>query len=85
MEIKGTTMNILVTGGAGFIGSHITDALLAAGHDVTIIDNLSTGSILNVPREAEFIEIDICDPDLYKIFKTQISLYTEKIKEISRT
>ncbi len=54
----------LVTGGAGFIGSHITDALLKAGHEVTILDNLSTGSLDNMAHmgdNATFIEGDICD------------------------
>jgi UDP-glucose 4-epimerase len=54
-------MNILVTGGAGFIGSHVADALLAAGHRVVVVDNLHTGSRANVPAEAKFIEADITD------------------------
>lgn len=54
-------MNIIVTGGAGFIGSWITEAYIGEGHKVLIIDNLSTGNIDNVPNEAEFIEADICD------------------------
>jgi UDP-glucose 4-epimerase len=41
-------MRVLITGGAGFIGSHLSDALLAQGHEVTILDNLSTGSIENI-------------------------------------
>ena len=41
-------MNILITGGAGFVGSHLSDSLLEQGHRVTIIDDLSTGSIRNV-------------------------------------
>src|SRR5690606_26811629 len=41
-------MRILITGGAGFIGSHLTDLLLEKGHSVCIIDDLSTGSILNI-------------------------------------
>ena len=45
-------MNILITGGAGFIGSHIGDALIMAGHQITVVDNLSTGSLQNVPKEA---------------------------------
>lgn len=56
-------MNILLTGGAGFIGSHIADAYLASGHSVTIIDNLSTGRRKNIPAGAMFFEADIRDPD----------------------
>ena len=41
-------MRVLITGGAGFVGSHLSDALLAAGHHVHIVDDLSTGSIDNV-------------------------------------
>lgn len=52
-------MNILVTGGAGFIGSHLVDALIAAGHAVTVVDNLSTGSKKNVHPQAIFIQEDI--------------------------
>lgn len=50
---------MLVTGGAGFIGSHVADAFLAAGWDVTIIDNLSRGRPENLPRAAEFRCLDI--------------------------
>jgi len=57
-------MRILVTGGAGFIGSHIADALLADGHTVDIIDNLSTGDIKNVPVEAGFHEMSIDDAEV---------------------
>ncbi len=52
-------MKILVTGGAGFIGSHIAETYLAAGHDVTIVDDLSMGSRENVPDGAQFVELDI--------------------------
>jgi nucleoside-diphosphate-sugar epimerase len=52
----------LVTGGAGFIGSHLSAALLARGHAVRIVDNLSTGSIENVPPGAEFVRGDLTDP-----------------------
>jgi len=54
-------MKTLVTGGAGFIGSHLAPGLLAAGHDVTVLDNLSTGRRENVPDAARFHEVDIRD------------------------
>lgn len=52
---------ILITGGAGFVGSHLCDALLAKGHTVYCLDNLYTGSKINVPDGAEFISHDICE------------------------
>ena len=52
-------MNILVTGGAGFIGSHIADKLIEKSEDVTIIDNLSNGNLKNVNKKARFIKKDI--------------------------
>ncbi len=55
-------MNILVTGGAGFIGSHIVDALVEAGHKVVIVDNFSTGSLKNVNPKAKLVERDIVEP-----------------------
>ena len=60
-------MNILVTGGAGFIGSHLVRHLLAKGEKVTALDNLSTGLAENLPPEAEFIEMDILDERLKKV------------------
>lgn len=54
--------NFLVTGGAGFIGSHLASALVAGGHTVRVVDSLITGLIENVPPEAEFIEGDLTDP-----------------------
>ena len=51
----------LMTGGAGFIGSHLVDALLATGHGVRIVDDLSTGSRNNVPDGAELIVGDVAD------------------------
>jgi UDP-glucose 4-epimerase len=51
----------LVTGGAGFIGSHVADALLAAGHEVCIVDDLSSGNVRNVPAAARFERCDIVD------------------------
>src|SRR6267378_3418047 len=52
-------MKILVTGGAGFIGSHVADAYIAAGHEVAILDDFSTGSEANVNREAKVLRLDV--------------------------
>jgi UDP-glucose 4-epimerase len=54
-----TPSRALVTGGAGFIGSHVSDALLAAGYEVVIVDDLSTGKRENVPAAAQFEHLDI--------------------------
>ena len=60
---------VLVTGGAGFIGSHVADAYLEAGYDVWVLDNLSSGGRANIPEGAEFIELDIRDDDVLKLFR----------------
>jgi UDP-glucose 4-epimerase len=57
-------MRAIVTGGAGFIGSHLVDALIARGSDVDVVDNLATGSRENVPPDAELHELDIRDEAL---------------------
>ena len=56
-------MKILVTGGAGFIGSHVADGYLAAGHEVVIADNLLSGSIDNVPAGVKLHLVDIAAPE----------------------
>lgn len=56
-------MKILVTGGAGFIASHVADAYIEAGHDVVIVDNLSTGKTEFVNPNARFIQTDITDTE----------------------
>ncbi|MEA3255706.1 MAG: GDP-mannose 4,6-dehydratase [Candidatus Altiarchaeota archaeon] len=61
----------LVTGGVGFIGSHITDLLVEKDYEVIVVDNLSTGSIKNLNAEAVFYEADICEPGLRDIFKKE--------------
>ena len=61
-------MRILITGGAGFIGSNITDAYLAAGHDVAVVDDLSSGSADNVDPRARWYRVDIRDAALDAIF-----------------
>jgi len=54
----------LVTGGAGFIGSHLVEALLDEGHAVRVIDDLSSGQRKNLPWQAEMIEADVTDPEV---------------------
>ena len=56
-------MRVLVSGGAGFIGSHIVDRMLREGHEVAIIDDLSTGRRENVAKGARFYELDLRDRD----------------------
>ena len=58
---------ILVTGGAGFIGSHLADAFLAAGHEVAVLDNLSTGRREQVPAGAEFFHYDIKSQEAFDL------------------
>ncbi len=64
-------MKILVTGGAGFIASHISDAFIAEGNEVFILDNLSTGFEKNINRNATFINSNICDKNLIKLFEKE--------------
>ncbi|MCB2228758.1 MAG: NAD-dependent epimerase/dehydratase family protein [Desulfarculaceae bacterium] len=56
-------MKILVTGGAGFIGSQVAAAFIAQGHQVTVLDDLSSGKEANLPPEAEFVKADIASPE----------------------
>jgi UDP-glucose 4-epimerase len=60
---------VLITGGAGFIGSHIADAHLAAGDRVWIVDDLSSGKRSNVPDGAHFVHVDIRSPQLEHVFR----------------
>jgi UDP-glucose 4-epimerase len=52
-------LRVLVTGGAGFIGSHVADLLLARGHEVAVVDDLSSGKRQNIPETARYYQIDI--------------------------
>ena len=64
-------MNILVTGGAGFIGSHIVNTYIKAGHRVTVIDNLSSGKLRFLNPEVNFYEMDILDSEVSEILKSE--------------
>ncbi len=69
-------MKVLLTGGAGFIGSWVAEALIAAGNKVFIVDDLSTGNIENIPKYADFLKVDIKDRDrlegIFKDFKPDL-------------
>lgn len=69
MTPRSQSLRVLVTGGAGFIGSHVIDAYLRAGHSVTVVDNLTTGRRDNVNGRAEFVLADIRDPNLDRLFE----------------
>ncbi len=64
-------MKILLTGGAGFIGSHVADLYIENGHEVVIVDDLSTGHASNINPAATFYQLDIREPDLQEIFKKE--------------
>jgi UDP-glucose 4-epimerase len=61
-------MRVLVTGGAGFIGSHVVELLAAHGHDVAVLDDLSTGHQRNVPPGVTLYQVDIRDEQLREVF-----------------
>lgn len=64
-------MKILVTGGAGFIGSNVADAYIKEGHEVVIVDNLSTGRKANINSKTRFYEMDIGSSDIASLIKTE--------------
>ena len=64
-------MKVLVTGGAGFIGSHIADRLLADGHEVVVLDDLSTGHVEQVPKKARFYQMELGSPWLDELFRIE--------------
>jgi UDP-glucose 4-epimerase len=69
MKLKGK--RVLVTGGAGFIGSHTVDALISLGAQVTVIDNLSTGSRSNLNPKAKFYETNVADSGIEEILERE--------------
>jgi len=64
-------MKILVTGGAGFIGSTIVDLFIQEGHNVAVVDDLSTGHLKNLNPQARFYELDIRSPQLAEVFRSE--------------
>ncbi len=64
-------MKILVTGGAGFIGSHVVDLFVSEGYEVVIVDDLSTGRMSNLNPAATFYQMDIRDPKIVDVFEKE--------------
>jgi UDP-glucose 4-epimerase len=64
-------MKVLVTGGAGFIGSHVVDTYISHGYDVAVVDDLSTGRFSNLNPEATFYKMDIRSPRLTEVFEKE--------------
>lgn len=64
-------MKILVTGGAGFIASHVVDRYISQGHQVVVIDNLYSGKVENINPKAKFYQLDITDKNIIDIFKEE--------------
>jgi UDP-glucose 4-epimerase len=64
-------MKILVTGGAGFIGSHLVERLIQEGHEVSVVDNLSSGTPRNLSREARLYKMDIQSSRLEQVFRKE--------------
>ena len=61
---------VLVTGGAGFVGSHVVDGLLEKGHEMLVVDDLSTGTRSNVSTDAEFVDLDIADDSFVSLARS---------------
>ena len=68
---SGVALKILVTGGAGFIWSHVVDCLVSAGHQVSVYDNLTTGKVDNIPAWVILHRADILDPQALSLAFTK--------------
>jgi UDP-glucose 4-epimerase len=80
-------MRILLTGGAGFIGSHVADQLLGRGHEVAIVDDLSSGKRQNVPQGAHFYEADVrsgCE-EVFEEFKPEALCHQAAQMDVRRS
>jgi len=64
-------MKVLLTGGAGFIGSHVAEAFLQAGHEVVVLDNLSSGNRENLPAQARLYLLDLGSSEVEKVFAAE--------------
>ena len=66
-----TAKKILVTGGGGFIGSHVVDRLLALGHHVVVIDDFRSGHLSNLPESVRLYRVDIASTHIEEIFREE--------------
>ncbi len=87
--MTGTGPRALVTGGAGFVGSHLVDRLLADGYSVCVVDDLSTGSTSNLPPQAELQRVDICDAaplhDITLRFRPEVVFHAAAQTDVRRS
>lgn len=81
------SQRVLVTGGAGFIGSHLVEALRDDGHIVVVVDNLSHGRKQRIPKNVRLVIKDVCDPNLLKVlgqFKPEVVYHLAAQVDVSR-
>jgi UDP-glucose 4-epimerase len=75
-------MKILVTGGAGFIGSNVVDAYIEKGYEVVVVDDLSSGKEENINKKAKFYKLDICDKALEEAFEEGIDIVNHHAAQV---